>query len=231
MINFLWFDLGYTLVYLQREQAYVKALADFGVKKSYADVEKAFHFTDKLFMREYPGIFGSPRETYMPWYLGRLNYFLGVRADIFPLYSRWMEYREKQQRQWHAFDFCVETLGMLKAGGYRLGIISNWDSTARAVIEENGLTDFFDTIVISSEVGVEKPDPRIFIEAFRLSGSEASEGLYVGDNYYDDAVGSRRAGMDFRIINRFGRFGVEEIEDCEIIPDIRGVLAAAGEPG
>ena len=41
--------------------------------------------------------------------------------------------------------------------------------------------------------------------------------MYVGDNYYDDCLGSRKVGMNALIINRFGSLGVEEIEDCPVI--------------
>jgi putative hydrolase of the HAD superfamily len=45
----------------------------------------------------------------------------------------------------------------------------------------------------------------------------ARDCIYIGDNYYDDALGSRKVGMPAIIINRFGRLGVEEIEDCPLI--------------
>jgi putative hydrolase of the HAD superfamily len=136
-----------------------------------------------------------------------------------------MELRGMQDRQWEAYSFCYDTLEHLKERGFRLGVISNWDASARPILEELKLIKFFDTIVISSEVGVEKPDPGIFKAAFELSGSDAEKGIYFGDNYYDDAVGSRSVGMDCCIINPYGSFGIEEIDDCKIIPDIRGALS------
>ena len=44
--------------------------------------------------------------------------------------------------------------------------------------------------------------------------------MYIGDNYYDDAVGSRKAGMQALILNRFGNMGVEEIDDAPIIQNL-----------
>ena len=52
----------------------------------------------------------------------------------------------------------------------------------------------------------------------------AHECIYVGDNYYDDAVGSLKVGMKALIINRFGTLGVEEIRNCNLISDISEVL-------
>ena len=52
-IRFVWFDMGYTLLYMQRETTYQQALRKFNIEVSLADIEKEFHLTDKLFMREY----------------------------------------------------------------------------------------------------------------------------------------------------------------------------------
>jgi len=223
MKDYIWFDLGYTLLYLNRENAYQQALKEFGINLSIDEIAKGFHFMDKLFMREYHGYFGGPQEFYMLMYIGRMNMFLGVKIDINKIYTRWMELRGMQSRQWEAYSFCGETLGSLRQQGYRLGVISNWDASARPILKEVGLTDFFDTIVISSEVGIEKPAAGIFRKAFELSGSSAQNSIYVGDNYYDDAIGSSSVGMDCLIINRFGDFGIEEISGCRVIPDIRSL--------
>ena len=228
MKKFIWFDLGYTLLYLKREGAYKRALSEFGFDISLQEIERGFHFMDKLFMREFPGYFGGPSECYMLWYVGRLNAYLNVKADIHDVYYRWMKLRGMQPRQWEAYPFCRRTLSELRASGVRTGVISNWDSSARPILAELELDDCFEHIVISSEIGIEKPDVRIFNHAMELAGVRADDCLYIGDNYYDDAVGSRAAGMDCMVINRFGRFGVEEIEDCEIIDDIRAVSAFCG---
>ena len=226
MKEFIWFDLGYTLLYLNRENAYRQALREIGIELSLEKVDRGFHFTDKLFMREFHGLFGAVDPgVYMPWFIGRMNYQLGIHVDINDIIERWMKIRSKQPRQWEAYAYCRPVLADLKAAGFKLGVISNWDESARSLLDEHGLTEFFDTIVISSEAGFSKPEPEIFHIAFEQSGSTAEQGFYVGDNYYDDAVGSRSVGMDFCIINRFGNFGVEELKGCGIIPDIRGVKA------
>ena len=65
-VSFVWFDIGYTLLYMQRETTYQQALRKLGVDVPLEDIEREFHLTDKLFMREYPGIFLKPREVFMP---------------------------------------------------------------------------------------------------------------------------------------------------------------------
>jgi putative hydrolase of the HAD superfamily len=62
-----------------------------------------------------------------------------------------------------------------------------------------------------------KPDQRLFDIALPKAAVSAGDCIYIGDNYYDDAIGSRQVGMPAMIINRFGKLGVEEIRDCPVI--------------
>lgn len=219
-VSFIWFDMGYTLVYMQREMTYQEALRAFGHDVSIEDLEREFHLTDKLFMREYPGVFLKARRVYMPWFLGILNYRLGISLDVCQLDAHWHGIQKEVENYWLPFDGVHEVLAALKRDSVGLGIISNWDDTARDILDGTELIEYFDPIIISSEVKCKKPDPKIFKIALNSAGVSAKECVYVGDNYYDDAIGSRAAGMQALIINRFGKLGIEEIDDCPIIPHI-----------
>jgi putative hydrolase of the HAD superfamily len=112
-----------------------------------------------------------------------------------------------------------------------MGVISNWDESAREILRIHGLERFFEHLIISSEVGWEKPHVEIFEKALQVAGVEPDECVYVGDNYYDDAVGSRKAGMEAIIVNRFGTLGIEELENCPVIPDVRELDRYLGKRG
>lgn len=215
--SFVWFDVGYTLLYMQREATYQQALKDFGYEVSLRVLEREFHSTDKLFMRKYPGVFMKAREVYMPIYLGILNDRLGLEVSVSNLELRWEEIKKETDNYWLPFSGVTEVLLELKKRQAGLGVISNWDHTARDVLSAAGLIDFFDHLVISCEVDCAKPDKRIFNLALQQAAVSARDCLYIGDNYYDDALGSRKVGMKALILNRFGKLGVEEIEDCPII--------------
>ena len=58
--------------------------------------------------------------------------------------------------------------------------------------------------MLSGELGVKKPDPRIFWEAASLLGAEPEECLYVGDAYEADVIGSRKARMKVCWFNPYG---------------------------
>ena len=223
-VSFIWFDIGYTLLYMQRETTYQQALREFGVEVPLKEIEKEFHLTDKLFMREYPRVFLESAETYMPWFLGMMNYRLGVSLNLCELTACWEEIKRKTENYWIPFDGVAQLLDELKRKSVGLGIISNWDHSARDILAGADLSDYFDHFVISSEVGHTKPDPEIFKIALEKSGVSAQECFYIGDNYYADALGCRGVGMKALIINRFGSIGVEEIDDCPIINHISQVL-------
>ena len=63
------------------------------------------------------------------------------------------------------------------------------------------ITRYFKSIVISEEVGIAKPDPRIFRPALEKLGVEAADVLYVGDSITSDMAAARNAGMDFCWVN------------------------------
>ena len=219
--TFIWFDLGYTLLYLKREEPFLQTLGEFDLEADPDEVERAFHLTDKTFMREYPGLFGTDRRHYMPWYFGVIQYRLGLRFDLCRFFQRWQQRIGTQLDSWHPYPFVGEILESLGDRGFRMGVISNWDESARDILRIHDLDRFFEHLIISSEVGWEKPHVEIFRRALQDAGVEPGACVYVGDNYYDDAVGSRKAGMDTIIVNRFGTLGVEEVENCPVISDIR----------
>ena len=79
----------------------------------------------------------------------------------------------------------VEVLQTLKDKGFRLGIVSNHREWLPDYLKEIGLSQFFETIVVSDIVGVEKPDSRIMQIALDNFSLDASVCLYVGDHPFD----------------------------------------------
>ena len=86
-------------------------------------------------------------------------------------------------------------LTQLRDAGFKLGVVSNRDKPFVDELEWIGLDHFFDFSLAAGEVQVFKPDPGIFEAALERIGSPAHEAVYVGDNYFADVVGARRAGL------------------------------------
>jgi len=92
-------------------------------------------------------------------------------------------------------DDVRKTLGELKQAGYIMAVLSNRDKPFVDVLESHRIIEFFDFSVAGGEVDSYKPDPGLFEYALQRTGLNAQEAIYVGDNYFADVVGSRRAGL------------------------------------
>lgn len=223
--SYIWFDIGYTLLHMKREETYREALRCFGEEVTIETLEKEFHWVDKLFMREYPGVFLNERSTVMPWFLGILNHRLGLKLDLYKVDACWEKIQNTTENYWTPFDNVHSVLTELREKSLHMGVISNWDYTARDLLGQYGLSEYFDHCIISSEIGISKPDPEIFNTAMKKAAVKPHECLYVGDNYYDDAVGGLKAGMQVLIINRFDKLGIEEIDSVPIIQNLGQIKA------
>lgn len=92
----------------------------------------------------------------------------------------------------------------LKATGLPLYVVSNWDVLLEGVLDDLGWLDYFEGIIASAAVGSEKPDPGIFEEALRLSGTEVSRTIHVGNDRTADILGASKAGLDTFFVDRKG---------------------------
>jgi len=88
------------------------------------------------------------------------------------------------------------TLPLLREAGYILAVISNRDQPFRTLLDAHGLSEFFPYSLAGGEVDIYKPEPGIFEHALKQLNVSAPETVYVGDNYYADIVGARRAGLE-----------------------------------
>jgi putative hydrolase of the HAD superfamily len=83
----------------------------------------------------------------------------------------------------------------LRESGYILGVVSNRDKPYQSEIEGFGMRAYFQFSLAAGEVNIWKPEPGIFEHAIKMSGTTPEQTLYIGDNYFADVVGARRAGL------------------------------------
>jgi HAD superfamily hydrolase (TIGR01662 family) len=96
------------------------------------------------------------------------------------------------------FPDVLATLEWLRERGFKLGAVTNRGYSGPRFHEEMrdlGLTDLFETTVISCDVGYMKPHPRIFHYALERMGVEAEESVMVGDSLRADVEGAKTLGM------------------------------------
>jgi putative hydrolase of the HAD superfamily len=103
------------------------------------------------------------------------------------------------------------TLQKLKGRGYRLAVLSNNDSRLRSVLNDHKITPLFDELFISSEMGVEKPDPAIFRTVEKTMKEVPSSFLHLGDSYSRDFEGARNAGWSALL---YGKPIIESSQIC-----------------
>ena len=121
----------------------------------------------------------------------------------------------------------VETLQTLKRRGYILGAVTNGVSSLQNIkLDTAGIRDLFDVVVVSGDIGIYKPDRRIFDEACRRAGVKNEEALFVGDHPVNDIDGALGAGMPAIRMNYgdfqnkgLGKQTVAEIEDIRQVLD------------
>ena len=90
----------------------------------------------------------------------------------------------------------MELLEYLKPK-YHLHLITNgFQEVQHTKLSGSGLEPYFETLTVSEEVGVKKPNPEIFHYALRKAGAKAEESLMIGDEMAVDIDGARAAGMD-----------------------------------
>jgi YjjG family noncanonical pyrimidine nucleotidase len=114
-----------------------------------------------------------------------------------------MRYRREHQNNRRLVDGARELLDAL-AGQSRLGIVTN-NSVAEQMekLRTLDIGRYFDTLVMSEDVGVAKPDKRIFEIALERMGAKPHETLMIGDSYTNDVGGAANAGIAAIWFNRF----------------------------
>jgi len=91
---------------------------------------------------------------------------------------------------------CVEEVLEELSGRYKLALLSNTMSdTPRIILQQTGLIGHFEVVVCSRDLGMRKPNPRIFSYVLEKLGVEPGEAVHVGDSVEADMEGASRAGI------------------------------------
>ena len=94
------------------------------------------------------------------------------------------------------FPSSIEVLDYL-FGKYKLHIITNgFHKVQHVKLKHANLTKYFDAIITSEQIGVMKPNPKIFEFALETANAKSSESVYVGDDLKVDIIGCQNYGID-----------------------------------
>lgn len=160
-------------------------------------------------------------------------------------YTQGRDYYEKLGELWHWADrppaetcityynrnfpkYCnvfpeAKTLfARLKELGYTVGVVTNGPSELQhGKLEGSGLMPWCDFLVVSGDVGVHKPDPRIFLYTAEKYGLDPAACVYVGDHPVNDMETALKAGMHAIRMN-VGWFKDQGLRDD--VPNITSIL-------
>ena len=201
MLKAVFFDAAGTLIHLPRPvgEHYAEVARRFGGEWSPEALNRAFRQAWKSMPARPPTPDGGPRPgDDRPWWrelVGRVlaqvptprgfateEYFAAVYAHF------------AEPGVWEAFGDAPEILASLRERGFRLAVVSNFDQRLHAVLGHLGLREHFEHVILSSETGSDKPDPRIFRRALELMDVAAAEALHVGDEPAKDG-GAEAIGL------------------------------------
>ena len=139
-----------------------------------------------------------------------------------------LRYGERRRGHYTPFPGALELLAELRRRGLKLGLITNgFAETHYEKLELLGLERAFDAVLCADEVGMLKPDPRIFLHACELLGTPPSRAVMVGDRYFRDISGARQAGL-FTVYVRMREEHIPKGEGPDVsvngIEEVLGVL-------
>lgn len=199
----IFFDFGETLATLAptKEQLFVRAAQSIGLELELETIRRAYQIVD--FNNKYSSVEVTDRDAFYHSYNEQLSEALGISSHFTKLSPALAE-QFRKEKKWKLFEEVPEVLSQLQQAGLPLALVANWDSNLSSLTEELGIRQAFSTIVASQTVGVEKPDPAIFLLAVaELSLSVKSQRiLYVGNEYRADVMGARAAGLAPVLIDR-----------------------------
>lgn len=212
-IEFVFFDVGNTLLFANRQQMLAPLYA-----RGIHPPEEQLQAIERRTKREFDDIVKHGRKAD----LGFWNMFYqrvfeeldlhdeGLREQVIAntrLSANWDQLRPGTRES-------LDTI----AQRYPVAVISNADGKIAELLHRCGIGDCFRTITDSGIVGHEKPDPIIFETALRGMGATAQQSLYVGDVYSVDYCGATAAGMQavlFDVLGTYRDKGLPRVESLQ----------------
>jgi HAD superfamily hydrolase (TIGR01549 family) len=128
------------------------------------------------------------------------------------------------RHQIQVFPEVEPTLEIL-ANHYALGVVTN----GNADVSRLGLADYFKFALCAEDIGIAKPDARLFHEALQRGGATANTAVHIGDHPGDDIAGAQQAGLRAIWFNPTGKaWEADRLPDAEIrsLTDLPGLLAS-----
>ena len=198
----IFWDFDGTLVYPNTRfiDTFLKCSEDVGF--SFEEVEKHFKSIypwlnfDKIYPDKTDKWWETFLESITPLYKSR-----GVSAERAEKISADFKKEMIENNTYHLYEDAVCVLDTLRQRGYRHYILSNNYPELALIVSDFGIRDFFEDIIVSANVGYEKPRAELY--AYALSVAENPKNAYmIGDNPIADIRGGNAAGLKTVLVHR-----------------------------
>ncbi|MBI4228994.1 MAG: HAD-IA family hydrolase [Deltaproteobacteria bacterium] len=230
-IKAVFFDAADTLFYINGGlgNVYSSVASKYGSNPDPNLIDSAF---SNAFRSAPPLVFGGvsseDRKVYEKkwWYRVVQNVFDEV--GMFDEFDSYFEelFEVFRNTAWKLFPETQEVLSSLENNGFKIGLISNFDTRVYDVCQALGIYDYFRSFVISSEAGFAKPSPQIFEIALNEQGVLAEESILIGDSIEHDILGAKSIGMNSALLDREENYNHRA--DLITIRDLTQVLNLLG---
>lgn len=197
----IFFDLDHTLWDFETNS--IKALQQIFeveqlLEKGIPSFDRFHHkykpINDRYWAKYHNG-FATKEQVRLNRFLDTLAFFNIKDADLAERMAA--QYVDISPKMTALFPDAMEVLQYLQQKKYALHLITNGFAEVQWIkIEHSGLKPFFEHIIISEEVGTQKPAKEIFELAVTRANTTMAESLMIGDNLNTDIIGAKNAGMD-----------------------------------
>ena len=199
------FDFGGVLVRMVDDRPRLKLAEQLGVPLSRLD--DLVYFSDSAKK-------ASKGEINVGQHWEAVGEALGIQPEDMPGFL---------EQYWSADDVNWKLLGFIKSlhPRYKVGLLSNaWDDLRQTMHERWNMDVLFDDLVISAEVGMVKPDPRIFHYALERLGVQPKEAVFIDDTLVN-VEAARRQGLE----------AIQFLDTEQTLADLQGVLGVVDRAG
>jgi putative hydrolase of the HAD superfamily len=192
-------------------QVYSQLAQEFGVQVPAQTIDNAFITS---FKAAPPPIFPQVESQEIPekefeWWRN-IAYHTFKSAGVlqqfsdFPTFFSELYIHFGTAEPWFIYPDVIPALKNWQKRGIELGVISNFDSRIYSVLQALELTEFFQSVTISTLTGAAKPNPKIFAAALEKHNCLPEEAWHLGDSIKEDYHGAKAAGMRGVWVNREG---------------------------
>ena len=163
--------------------------------------------------------FSSNYDHHFDKLIQRLDFDLGDKNQALVVAAGVVAYHDTKFTELHPFDDVIPLLTDLRAAGILTGIITHgWTVKQAEKLIRLKLVPHFEpnAIFISDQIGISKPNPKLYLTALRTLGLEPGEVMYVGDSPAHDVAPAKALGMISVFSSRASRY---DIEQTGVLPD------------